>query len=437
VLSAPAGTTLLRGPVAAGVAGKLAEAVTLVLLATLVPRLLGPDAYGRFSVALTVVAIGSVALTLGGVTLLARYVPAAAPADRVPTAWALTRRLARNRVLPFAGLVLLGVVLVLADPARLAPLPAAFVLLALGLNVVTTMVLQAELGLGRAGPWCARYPLQNAVLVAAVLALPGPTGTVLAIVLAAATGSALAAVAVAPRLRAGRPRAVALPVGALRFGGLQAGSGVLTQLAQRGGVIAVALLAGSAAQTGFAALAVGIALAATYAVAQLFTVALPVLVGRGAGTGPATDPAEAALRRLAGLLQLVLILAVILAVPVLDAGVPAVFGAGYAGAVAAFGPALAMVVLAPLNALAVQAAALRLRPDATLRSALVGAAAFLAVAMAAVPSWGAVGATAAALAGAAAAAAASVRLLPGAVGAPLAAASFGGAALVVLLGVAG
>ena len=70
-------------------AGKIAEAVTLVLLATVVPRLLGPHDYGQFSVVLTLVAIGSVALTLGGATLLARYVPAAPPAERAPLARAM------------------------------------------------------------------------------------------------------------------------------------------------------------------------------------------------------------------------------------------------------------------------------------------------------------------------------------------------------------
>ncbi len=67
-----------RGPVVASLAGKVAEAVTLLLLARVVPRVLGPADYGRFAVALTVVAIGAVAMTLGGATLLARYVPTAA-----------------------------------------------------------------------------------------------------------------------------------------------------------------------------------------------------------------------------------------------------------------------------------------------------------------------------------------------------------------------
>ena len=416
----------LRGSVAAGVVGKVAEAVTLVLLATVVPRLLGPSDYGWFSVALTVVAVGSLALTLGGATLLARYVPVAAPADRVATALALTRRLARNRAAAFAGLALLGAVLVLADPVRFPPLATALVLLALGLNVITTLLLQADLGLGRAGLWCARYPLQNAVLVAAVLALyePAGGGAVVAIVLAGLAGCGLAAVALwswrpVPRTPVGAGRGGELPAGALRFGWLQAGGGALTQLAQRGGVLAVALLVGSAEQTGFAALAVGIMLAATYAVAQLFTVALPVLARRENAAG---HPAPVARRRRRcggwpACCWSALTPTMIVSTLLLGPAVPLLFGTGYAGAVAAFGPALAAVVLAPVNALAVQAAALRLRPEVTLRAALVGAAAFLLAALAAVPAWGARGATTAALAATAATAATSVRLLPGAVGA--------------------
>ncbi|MGH3834213.1 MAG: hypothetical protein ACRDSF_00695, partial [Pseudonocardiaceae bacterium] len=75
-VTASADAERLHGPVLAGLAGKAAEAATLLLLATVVPRALGPADYGRFAVALTVVAIGSVAMTLGGATLLARYVPA-------------------------------------------------------------------------------------------------------------------------------------------------------------------------------------------------------------------------------------------------------------------------------------------------------------------------------------------------------------------------
>ena len=92
-------------------------------------------------------------------------------------------------------------------------------------------------------------------------------------------------------------------------------------------------------------------------------------------------------------------------------------------------------MLAPVNALVVQAAALRLRPETTLYAAVVGALAFTGAAVLAVPAWGAVGATVAALAGAAGYALLAIRLLPGAAGARLTVTSLGGATAVLLLGV--
>lgn len=445
----------LRGPVVAGLAGKAVEAVTLVLLATLVPRLLGPAAYGAFSVALTVVALGSLAMTMGGATLLARYVPGSA--DPPGVAAALTRRLARNRGAVLGGLVLVAAAAVAAG--LLPPVETALVLAALAANVVATLALQADLGLGRPVAWSFRYPLQNAVLVAGVLLLHGrvPSGPVVAIVVAGTVAALLGLVVAFPLRRADAP----IPDGALRFGVLQAAGGVLAQATQRGGVLVVAVLAGSAVESGYAGLAIGISLAATYAVVQVFTVTLPVLaeVPVGAPGGAATPRAhtgapethtsaaethmhagdahtsERALRRIAAWLLAGVLLVAVAAVPTLHLTVPTVFGPAFAPAAAAFVPALAAVVLAPLNALAIQAAALRLQPGATVRAALAGLVAFALVAALAVPAWGAAGATAATLAGAAASALASIRLLPGAVGARLSALSFGGAAAVVLLGV--
>ena len=224
------------------------------------------------------------------------------------------------------------------------------------------------------------------------------------------------------------------PSGASRFGLLQAASGVLGQVAQRGGVVVVALLAGSAAQTGYAALAVGVALAATYAVAQLFIVALPTLTRRHAA-GEVGVPPESTLRRLAGVLLALTVPVAVAAVLVADVAVPIAFGEAYAGSVPAFGPALAMLVLAPLNALVVQAAALRLRPEALLHATATGAVVFAGTAVATVPVWGALGATSAMLAGAMATALVGVHRLPGAVGPWLSTASLGGTAAVAVLGV--
>ena len=62
-----------------------------------------------------------------------------------------------------------------------------------------------------------------------------------------------------------------LPADAARFGLVAAATGALTQLVQRGGVVAAALLTTDEA-TGHAAVAIGVALAAVYAVTQIFVV---------------------------------------------------------------------------------------------------------------------------------------------------------------------
>lgn len=423
----------LRAPIAVSLVGKAAEAVTLVLLSTVVPRTLGPTDYGRFAVALTAVAIGAVALTLGGATTLARYVPAAPVPQRAALARDLTLRLARNRVRVLAGLAAVAGAAVALDPARFDPVHTVLVLAALALNVATTLVLQAGLGLGRATAWSLRYPLQNAVLIVSVLLLyrvHQVTGAVVSVVVAALAATGLGLVAAAP-LRRADSVPVPLPDGALRFGLLQAVGGALMQVIQRGAVLVVAWQTGAGPQAGYAALAIGVALALTYAVAQVFTVSLPTLTTRE----PAE--AEALLRRLTGMVLAFAGPAMLLAVLLRDLGLPLAFGADYAGSAAAFGPAFALVVLAPAGALTVQAAALRLRPEVLFKAGLAGAVTFVLAAVTAVPHWGAAGGTFAALAGTVVATAVQIRLVPGAVGARLTAATFGGAALVAGMGVLG
>lgn len=432
-------------PVAGGVAAKLAEGATLVALATVVPRVLGPVVYGRFSVVLTVVMIGTTALALGGTPLLSRYVPAAPPGRRSALARALGLRLAAGRAAQLTGIVVLSVLLTVVAPGSFPPWPTLAAAAALAGNAVATLALQVGLGLGRTGPWNARYPLQNAVLVAGVVVLyplAGPRGALLAIVGAAVCALGVGAVAVRGVLRASGP-APALPDGALRFGRQQGVGWALLQFAQRGGVLAVALLAGSAAETGFAALAIGVALPGVYAVLRLFTVSLPGLAEHvdgpagGAGDGgpdpAAVAAAEGRLRRLAGGVLAALVPGVAGAAVVLDRAVPFVFGAGFVGAVDAFVPALAVVVLGPVTALLIQSAALRLRPDATLWSALAGAGAFVVASLVAVPRWGAVGGTAATLVGMVVTVIVAARLLSGAVGWRLGAATGAGAAAVTAL----
>jgi O-antigen/teichoic acid export membrane protein len=412
---------------------KLAELVTLLLLATVVPRVLGPRDYGRFAVPLTIVTLGSLAMSLGGPTLMARFVPAAAEPDRVPLARAIGLRLAQGRAVQLAVIAAIALAAVVWDGERFPPVETALVVGGLAASVAASLALQVPLGLGRTVPWALRYPLQNAVLIVAVLGLHPIAGTIggaLAVFASAVAGAVYAAVVAGPVLRAKVAR-VPVPAGVIRFGALQAAGAALVQVVHRGGVVAVAVLGGTAAETGYAALATGIALGVTYAVLQAFTVSLPHLTSADRAAG-AAEP-EAVLRRLASTLVALLLPGAVLGVVLLDVAVPAVFGEGYTGAVPAFGPALALVVLAPLHALLVQVAALRMRPAVALANGVAAVVVFVGVGAVAVPRWDAAGATVAAVAAAAVGAATSVRLLPGAAGVRLAALSFGGAAAVLAL----
>lgn len=420
----------LRRSVSLSLGGKAVEIATLALLATVVPRALGPSDYGHFSVPLTIVTLGSLAMTLGGPTLMARYVPSAAPDERVAIAKAIGARLARGRALQLAAIAGAAGLLVAVDLDAFSPADTGLVVLALALNVAATLALQVGLGLGRTGAWSFRYPLQNAVLVGSVLVLhsfAGRGGAALAIGVAALAGAVFAASVVTPLVRPPTAR-VPVPDGAIRFGVHQATGAALTQFSQRGSVLAVALLATSTAEIGFAALATGIALGITYAVLQTFTVSLTHLAHDGD-----VARAESTLRRLASGLLVMLVPAALVGALVLDDVVPVVFGDDYAGAIDAFGPALALVVLAPLYSLGVQTAALRMRPEVAAASGAAAACTFVVVALAAVPAWEAAGGTAASLAGGAVGVAVAVRMLPDAFGWRITAGSFAGAGAVLTI----
>ena len=120
----------MRTTVLVGVVGKALEAVTLVLLFTLVPRLLGPSDYGSFAVALSLVTLASAASALGGPTWLSRFVPTVAVADRPGLARALAVRSARWRIGVCVVAALVATVLALGRPGPLQPLACFLVVLA-------------------------------------------------------------------------------------------------------------------------------------------------------------------------------------------------------------------------------------------------------------------------------------------------------------------
>ena len=100
---------------------------------------------------------------------------------------------------------------------------------------------------------------------------------------------------------------------------------------------------------------------------------------------------------------------------------------------AAFGPALALLPIAPLAALANQMTALWLRPGVRAWTAAAGAATFVLVAALAVPAWGAAGASAALLASTVVIVILSALMFRQALTPSLVLVSLSGAALVLLL----
>ena len=417
-------------PVAAGLLGKGAELLSQALLLTAVPSVLGPANYGDFAVAFSVVSVASASMAIGGPAVMTRFVPAAAPDDRDAVARALVARLARWRAAQMAVIVCAGTVLAAVAPDTFSPLFTILVVVAIACDAAATLVFQASLGFGHARLWSFRSSLQNVVLVGAAIALFsvfGRAGAVAAIPVASTVALALGARVVVPRLRAA-PRGGQIPTGALRFGAIQAMCGVLVQIQERGGVVAVAVLGGSRIETGFASIAIGVALAPVWAVRQAFNVQLPGLVEQ---MGRAGAGAEAITRRTARRLELALVpIAVIGAIWSEDL-VSLVLGDRFRGAAGALSVALASLPLAPPIALGAQVAALRLRPEARLKALAAGTAAFLVVAAATIPGSGATGAAIALLAGAGVTLAGLALTVPGLLG--LRRAMFSAAAVALVL----
>lgn len=401
---------LPRSAVRAGLLGKVVETATQVLVITLVPRALGPADYGTFALALTLVQIGSSSLSLAGPTLMARFVPAAAPAERPAVARALGARLGRWRLVQVGSVAVVAGVLVAVAPERFDALITALVVVALALDVGATLAFQIVLGFGRAGVWSARFPVQNVLLLGAVLllyAVAGRPGAVAGIAVASASALAFAASVVAGPLRRAAPGAP-LPPGALRFGLLGGASVALVLLQQRGGVVAVALLGGTTSQAGYAALALGVAIAGTAVVWQLFAVQLPGLISHGSAD---LGEAERAARRLAWQSLAVLLPGALVAAALLTPGIRLVLGERFAGAHDAFAAALAVLPLAPLTGLMTQTSALRLRPELRLWATAAGAIVFLITVAIGVPLLDAAAAPVALLTGSAVTVVVAARLL--------------------------
>ena len=382
--------------IGAATAGKAAEALSLAAMLTVIPRVLGPADYGTFGLALGVVTLGTTTFALGGPTLMARFVAAAPAAERAGLARALALGAIRWRTAALGLLAVTALVLTRVAPDRVPTVPTLIVLVALVCDSAATLAFQIALGLNRAVLFSFRYPVQNIVVVLAVpplYAALGVNGALAAIALASASALVAGGWAIRGQLRGVTPP---VPREMARFAVLQAMNGFCVQLLLRGGVVAVALLAGSRVETGYATMALGVAIACTFAVWQIFVVALPALAELAA-----TDvlAAGALLSRLASRVVLVL-LPVTLAAAALGGPLLTLLAGGtFTPASEALGLALAAVPFAPITGAVAAAAAIRLRPGARLIATAIGAAVFMATAAYLVPRLGATGASGAVLAG--------------------------------------
>lgn len=392
---------LPRRALAGSAAGKALEALTLAGLVLLVPRTLGPADYGAFAVGLAVATGIATATGIGGPALFARVLGPLDADDRRAHGRALVRRLGAVRAAVLTALVAITAVATALAPGSVSALQIGLVLAAAGMGTAATLLSQLALGLQRTLAWSLRYPLENGVIVVAAVVLyplAGLDGALAAITVGAAAALALGA-ATAGRAIAGQACGAPhhVPPDVLRFARLQAGAGALTQTVHRGAAPACALFGAGAVATGHAAIAAGVAVAITYAVAQTTLVALP-----GAARALAEGNRNAAgtsLRRVASIAAVVVVpaclLLALMAEPLLATGL----GDGFRDAAQPLRIALVAAALAPLWALSTQLAALRNRPEAVLQGAATGAVAFAIVAALSLPDGGASASTAAMLAG--------------------------------------
>lgn len=396
----PAHGRSLRRPVFVLLVGKAAEAATLALLVTVVPRTLGPSDYGTYGLALALVAIGVTASSLGGPGLIG-LIAGASSDERAAVLRVLTARAVRWRGLWAVSIAVASAVLVLADPGRFRLEATLLVVLAIALDVGATLAFQLVVALDKTVWWSFRFPIQNVVLVVATITLYhryGIDGALTAIVLSSGAACVVGAAIVIPAVRSAPARGE-VPHGASRFVRLQWLSGLLTLMTHRGGVVIVALLAGSRVETGYAALAVGVAVALVYVGLQIYLVSLPRLSQLAR---EASESADAALRHLAWVTLATLGPVALLGAVVNGRGLTRFVGAEFAGAKTAIALGIAVAPLSALTGSTGAASVIQLRPEARVWATTVGALVFGIAAVALIPTLGAAGATTALLAGTAA-----------------------------------
>jgi O-antigen/teichoic acid export membrane protein len=260
---------------------KWAELVTQGLLFLVVPRVLGPDAYGQFAVAFATVSLVSIGLGLGAPLAAIRYVPAATPEQRRGRARAVAASTAASRARVLAALTV--VALAIAPPLLDVPLAVMLAVCAAAwCSVASSVVSELSFALGRTKVWNARFPLENALVVAAVpagYAAGGSDGAIYGLAAATAAALALLSPGLVGDLR-GAPRTGGLPAAAAAYARIQTVSVVLSAVVLRGGPLAMVLAGEPSAAIAYAAIATGVGAAGATSMMSLLGVQLPRLVSQ-------------------------------------------------------------------------------------------------------------------------------------------------------------
>ena len=268
----------------------------------------------------------------------------------------------------------------------------AAVCLAAWCSVGSSIAAELGLALGRPRLWNARFPLENAMVVAAAPAgytVAGKHGAIAGLLLATALTFGVLFAGIARELREA-PAGVPLPPEAMTYARFQTVTVILGTLVKRGGPLAMPLAGATSTQTGFSAIATGLGTAGATTMMSLLLVQLPSLVSRGLDRPEYAEEEAASSARAALMVALAAGLpAALLAGPAIDL----LLGAEFAGAHSAVVLALPAVPLGAALGLASLIASLRLRPEILTTSWAAGGLVFAAVAAATIPALDADGAS--------------------------------------------
>ena len=368
---------------------KLAQIAGTVVTVAVVPRLFGAEDYGRFAFILSLSFLGQILGELGTLDVMGKFVPGMSPAE---AAQLYSRHVGLKLVVGLlCGFVTAGVALGVVDWMR--PVWALLIGLGVYVHIVAWVPFHLALGLNRVGVWMVEQAWRQwvlLVLLLALLPLLEMTGALLALLLMEVlflgvglwwvrgywrwTELALDWKFLRPYLRFG-------------FGFFLAN--LTTVALYRSGPLLVETITGDTVQTGYFNLALGLFMVGYMTTGQFAQSLIPTLSKlRNQG-----DTAEVRrwlfnFTRVGAVLGLIGVLGVWL---IADWGVPLLFGADFAAAVAAFKwISLGLPLAAGLWAISVGATVTG-RGQARFIASLVGLVTFVLLALWLAPVAGAAG----------------------------------------------